>query len=76
MLDRESILEAIQELEDPEELLVDLIDEVSEALETGFFDGVEQIVADLEEICNIHEAQGTIISWREFVGGEDDEENA
>ena len=74
MIDREAILETIQDLEDPEELLMDLLDEVSEALDTGYFDGVDQIIADLEEIHAIRETHGSIVSWREFVGG-DDEEN-
>jgi hypothetical protein len=74
MVDRQTLLEIINDLEDADELLADLLDVVYEAIDTGDFTGVEDVLGCIEEICEVRDNLGVVASWKDFYGGEGAEE--
>lgn len=72
MIEREDIKEAVQLLDDPEDLIADLIYEVTYSLESGDFMGLEEILQGIEELVEIRDSSEAVKSWREFYT--DDEE--
>jgi len=73
MIDPDAIYDIVRGLEDPEELLTDLLEAIVEAIESTYFDDVEVILADLAELHATQTLSNERISWREFVDGEAEE---
>jgi uncharacterized protein Yka (UPF0111/DUF47 family) len=71
MIDREDILEAIQQLDDPEDLVADLIYEATYSLETGDFTGLEELLQGVDEMIEIRDSTMVVKSWREFYSDEE-----
>ena len=72
MIERSDIIEAVQDLEDPEELIADLVAEIEVMFETGDSGGLEEILQGVDEITQIRDSLQMVKSWRDFYGEEND----
>lgn len=71
MTEREDIREAVELLDDPEELVSDLIYEATYSLETGDFTGLEELLQGVNELIEVRDTTEAIKSWREFYNDEE-----
>lgn len=72
MLEREDIIEAVSDLDDPEELIADLILELESWLESGDLTPIEELLQGIDEMVNVRGENLVVKSWREFYGEEDE----
>ena len=67
MYDREVILNALEHLEDPGELLADLIYEIINAINTGDWADLDAVIDDIEDLIELHVGEGIVTtSWKDF----------
>lgn len=71
MIEHEDIVEAVQNIDDPEELVADLIDVITTALDTGDFTGLEDMLQGIEEMVEVRDSTEVVKSWREFYSDEE-----
>jgi hypothetical protein len=75
MVEREDIVDAVQMIDDPEELVADLVDAISTAFETGDFLSVEELLEGIEEMVEVRDSHELVKSWRDFYNNEEDLED-
>lgn len=71
-MDRHEIQEIVAELDDPTELLTNLMYEVIYAVEVGDFSGIESIIDDFHELAEIRESDMESATTRNYFSENED----